>query len=136
MLAHQSHPLPLGEVGVRTYCYDDHFSTSFLQRIARTKERRFLILISLRYALTLALSQREWEPSKSKPEPHSLRDDGSGLQAFGCSSLSADKHLIVSVAAVNWTRRGRYEHFQSASHAGQSRGQFACRFNQFSLYEL
>src|SRR5437660_9766878 len=53
-----------------------------------------------------------------------------------CFSLSADKHLLVSVAAVNWTRRGRHQHFQAASQARQNRGQLASRFNDFSLYEL
>src|SRR3989441_12835700 len=51
-------------------------------------------------------------------------------------SLLADKHLLVSIAAVNWAGRGRYQHFQAPSHAGQNRGQLARRLNHFSLYEF
>ena len=32
-----------------------------------------------------------------------------------CFARSADKHLLVPIAAVNWAGRGRHQHFQAAS---------------------
>src|SRR6266852_4311626 len=52
------------------------------------------------------------------------------------SSQSADKHLLVSIAAINWTRRGRHQDFQAAAQAGQNRGQLARRLDHFRLDEF
>src|SRR3989442_6602413 len=51
-------------------------------------------------------------------------------------SGSADKHLLVSVTAVNWARRRRHEHFQTAAQAGQNCRQLARGLYYFSLNEL
>ena len=50
--------------------------------------------------------------------------------------VSADKHLLVSIGAINRARRGRDQNFQPASHAGQDRRQFTRRFDYLALNEL
>src|SRR5437867_484144 len=59
-----------------------------------------------------------------------------GPSSLWMFSLSADKHLLVSVTAVNWTWCGRHQHFQAPSETGQNRCQLARRFDHFRLYEF
>src|ERR1700694_2000543 len=73
-------------------------------------------------------------PNK-RPEPCSLERRWFGPEAFDVFA-SADKHLIVSVAAVNWAWRWRHQDFQTAPQAGQNRCQLARRLDHFSLNEL
>src|ERR1700687_283090 len=91
----------------------------------------------LHKTLTPALSHGERESKNKSPKPSFLR----ARRWFRASSAfdvsrSADKHLVVSIAAVNWARRGSYQYFQASSDPGKNRGHLARRLNHLSLDEL
>ena len=111
-------PLPLGEgrgEGLVTNGTLDYF----LARRGQEQEGRGFFCRSSARTLTLALSQRERGHSKIKSPNHVLSETMvRAVQSLSMFSQSADKHLLVSIRAVNWTRRGGHQDFQPASQAG------------------
>src|SRR6266446_1308531 len=74
---------------------------------------------------------------KSKSPNHVLSETMvRAVRSLSMFSKSADKHLLVSIRAVNGTWRRRHQDFQAASQAGQNRGQLARRLDHFRLDEL
>src|SRR5688572_29665199 len=60
-----------------------------------------------------------------------------GLQSLLMfSACLADKHLIVSVAAVNWAGRRRDQDLKAPPQTGKYRRELARRFNYLPLQEL
>src|SRR6266542_49681 len=89
-----------------------------------------------RYSQLFECPPKDGTPNNQKPEPFSLLRRWSGLSKPWMFRASADKHLLVCIARINRRGRGRNQHFQSASHTGENRRQFARRLNHFCLDEF